>query len=167
MVAGGLRGGVGGIGLVGALFVPRSVVCGEGAVDFVGRDVEEAEIFFFRRGELGPMKTRGVEEAEGADDVGLDEGLGGIDRAVDVGLGGEVDDCVDRVVGEKFCDEGAVTDVAVRKNVAGIGGEVGEVGGIAGVGEGVEVDEFREGRAGFGEALADEVGADEAAAAGD
>jgi hypothetical protein len=74
---------------------------------------------------------------------------------------------VDRVVGEELRDERGVADVAVGENVARVAGEVGEVRRVAGVGEGVEVDELCERGALFGEALADEIGADEAAAAGD
>jgi hypothetical protein len=133
----------------------------------------------WRRGGSGrrsvPVEAGAVEEAERADDVGLDERLGGIDGAVDVGLGGEVNDGVDLMLGEEAGDEGDVADVAVRENIAGVGREVGEIGGVAGVGEGVEVDELRDPfdglragrRAFFSEALADEVAADEAGAAGD
>ena len=103
----------------------------------------------------------------GAHDVGLDERLGRIDGAVDVGLGGEVDDGVDRVVGQEARDEGVVADVALREDVPRVAGEVGQVGGIAGVGERVEVDEPGQRGAGLGQALPDEIGADEAAAAGD
>ena len=84
-----------------------------------------------------------------------------------MGLGGEVGDGVDLMFGKELRDEGGIADVAVRENVARVGREIGEVGGVAGVGEGVEVDELRERRAGFQEALADEVGADKAGTAGD
>jgi hypothetical protein len=53
------------------------------------------------------------------------------------------------MLGEEAGDEGGVTDVTVRENVAWVGLEVGEVGGVAGVGEGVEVDELGERRAFF------------------
>ena len=51
----------------------------------------------------------GLEQDEGAEDVGLDELAGGLDRAVDVGLGGEVDDRVAAV--ERRRDRVAVGDV--------------------------------------------------------
>ena len=82
-------------------------------------------------------------------------------------LGGEVGDGVDLVFGEELRDEGGVADVTVGENVARVAREVGEVGGVAGVGEGVEIDELRERRAFFEEALTDEVRADKAGAAGD
>ena len=46
MVAGGLGGGVGAVGREGRLLVEGRVVGGEGAVDLVGGDVEEAEAVF-------------------------------------------------------------------------------------------------------------------------
>jgi hypothetical protein len=84
-----------------------------------------------------------------------------------VGLGGEVGDGVDLMLGEELRDEGGVADVAVRENIARVRREVGEVSGIAGVGEDVEINELRERRAFFEEALTNEVGADKAGAAGD
>ena len=59
----------------------------------------------------------------------------------------------------------AVGDVAVDEAVARVVAQVGQVGEVAGVGQRVEVDDGR-----FGVAfqdIADEVAADEAAAAGD
>ena len=129
--------------------------------------MQEAERGLFRLRELRPILLGAVEQAEGADDVRLDERLGRIDGAVHVRLGGKVDHRVDRVLGEEAGHEGRVADVALRKDITRAAGEVGEVGGIAGVGQRIEVDEPREGRARFSETLADEVGADEAAAAGD
>jgi hypothetical protein len=95
VVAGGFRGGVGRVRCEGRLLGEGGIGEREGAVDFVGGDVEEAEGFFARGRQLGPVEAGAVEEAERADDVGLDEGLGGIDGAVDVGFGGEIDDGVD------------------------------------------------------------------------
>lgn len=104
--------------------------------------MEETEGGFAGLGEFGPVETGAVEEAERADDVGLDKRLGGIDGAVDVGLGGEIHDGVDVMFGEETGDEGGIADIAVRENVARVVREVGEVSGVAGVGERVEVDEF-------------------------
>ena len=167
MVAGRFGRGVGGVGREGCLFGEGGIGERKGAVDFVGGDVEKAEGDFARRRQRVPVEAGAVEEAEGADDVGLDERLGGIDGAVDVGLGGEIDDGVDLVLGEEAGDEGGVTNVAMGENVARVGREVGEVGGVARVGEGVEVDQPCERRAIFEEALTDEIAADESGAAGD
>ena len=142
VVAGGFRGGVGGVGGEGRFLGEGRIGEREGAVNFVGGDVEETEGGFAGLGEFGPVETGAVEEAERADDVGLDKRLGGIDGAVDVGLGGEIHDGVDVMFGEETGDEGGIADIAVRENVARVVREVGEVGGVAGVSERVEVDEF-------------------------
>ena len=44
------------------------------------------------------MFERGVEQTEGADDIGLDEGVRAVDRAVDMAFGGEVHDDVDALL---------------------------------------------------------------------
>jgi len=84
-----------------------------------------------------------------------------------VRLGGEIHHGVDLVVGEQAGDEVGVADVSLREDVARIVREVGEIGGVTGVGEQVEVDDLAERRAGLGEALTNEIAADEAAAASD
>ncbi len=71
-----------------------------------------------------------------------------------------------RCSAKRRADEGGVADVAVDEGVGGIAGERGEVGGVAGVGELVEIDDGRGAWLGF-EPVEDEVGADEAGAAGD
>jgi len=103
--------------------------------------VQETERGLPRRGQLRPVAARGVEEAECADDVGLDERLGGIDRAVDVRLGREVHDRVDLVLREEAGDEFRVADAAVGENIARVRREVCEIRRVAGVGERVEVDD--------------------------
>jgi len=50
VVAGGFRGGVGGVGGEGSLLGEGRIGEGEGAVNFVGGDVEEAEGGFFSLG---------------------------------------------------------------------------------------------------------------------
>ncbi len=108
------------------------------------------------------MFAGGVEEDLGADDVGADERAAVVDAAVYVALGREVDDRVGAAGGG--ADGLRVGHVALDETVAGVAGEVGEVGEVAGVGEAVEV---QDGDGGVGlEQVADEVAADEAAAAG-
>jgi hypothetical protein len=82
-----------------------------------------------------------------------------------VRLGGEIYDGVDLVLGEEARNKLGVTDVAVCENVSRIFRQIGEIGRVASVGEGVEVDEFLERRAGLGESLANEIGANETATA--
>ncbi len=137
----------------------------EGAINLVGGDVEEAEGNALRLGERFPEGAGGLEEVESPEDVGLQEGFGAINGAVHVGLGGKVDDGGEAVLGEEGGEEGGVVDVAVDEAVPRVAGEVCEGGGVAGVGELVEV-ENGEVRSGFKQ-VTDEVGADEAGAAGE
>ncbi len=96
------------------------------------------------------------------------KGFGAGDGAVDVGFGGEVEDGSGLVGGECAAEEISVGDVPVDEGVVRAAGERSEVGGVAGVGEGVEVDEGAFGLGGGrAEPAEDEVGADEACAAGD
>ena len=149
-VAAGLRGRVGRGGL------DRRGL-GEGplldrAVDLVGRDLQVADA----------RVARGVEQHEGAEDVGGDELARGLDRAVDVRLGGEVDDGVAAL--DRAPDGVAVGDVALDQLEA-IGRQALEVLAPARVGELVEHPDrvLREAL----EAIVDEARADEAGAAGD
>ena len=113
----------------------------ERAVDLVGGDVEEAEGSLLRAGETAPVLERGLEQGEGAVDVGFDEGGGPEDGAVDVALGGEVHDGVGLVLREQAGDQRAVEDGAVDEDVGRVAGERCEVVHVAGVGERVEVDD--------------------------
>ena len=122
-----------------------------------------------KRGALGgrqrrPPRARRVEQAERADDVGLDERGGAMDRTVDVRFGGEVDDGARTVLREQRRDQRAVADVAAHEIMPRVIGQRREVAQVAGVGEQVEIDHRLAGR---GEPVQHEVGADEAGAAGD
>jgi hypothetical protein len=83
-----------------------------------------------------------------------------------MGFGGEVDHRVHAVSGQQVHDQVAVADIALDEPVAGIAAlQVREVEPVARVGQLVEVDDGPVGMA--AEHEPDEVGADEAAAAGD
>src|SRR5215218_1441281 len=106
----------------------------------------------------------GLQQLEGAYDVGLDEGAGVVDRAVDVALGGEVDHRRGTMLGEDAPHLPAVRDVAVEEREARIVQHAGEVLEAAGIGELVEHEDA--GRR-LGEDEPHEVAADETGAAGD
>ena len=103
------------------------------------------------------------EKTEGADDVGEDEVLGGVDGAVDVAFCGKVEDGVGNVLLQSLAQQASVADVAVDEGVGRGVRQVGERGRVSGVGERVKIDNAVP----RGEGKPDEVGADEAAAAGD
>ena len=111
------------------------------------------------------MRPAGFQQVEGADDVGGDEVGRTADGTVDVGFRREVEDVRDVVLADDADNLGLVAEVDLLEAVAGIGFQAADVGGMTGVGEAVEIDECRD--PGLVDELADEVGADEAAAAGD
>ena len=130
----------------------RRVVERQVAVDFVGGDVVVADA----------VLADGLQQAEGALDVGAQEGLGVGDGVVVVALGGVVDDRV--VAGDDLIEQRSIADVA-HDELDPILGQAGDVLGVAGVGQlvqdgnvylGVVVDHVMH-----------EVAADEAAAARD
>ena len=90
VIAAGLGGGVGTVGLVGVGLGEGRVGFAERSVDLIGGDVEKAEAGLGLRGKGAVVGERFVEEAKGSDDVGEDELFGADDGAVDVAFGGKV-----------------------------------------------------------------------------
>lgn len=162
VVGGRFAGGVGRVGIVGCGFGEEAFVA-EAAVDFVGGDVEEAEAIFGITFERSVVLEAGLQQVEGADDVGLDELARTVDAAIDVTLGSQVHNGIWLVVGDGLVDGGRVGDVDLGEAVTGIGFDVDEGREVAGVGQGVDVEDLVT----VGESHADEVAADEARAAGD
>ena len=123
-------------------------------VDLVGADVQEArDLQLLHR----------LEQREHAEDVGPEKRVGLHQRAVDVRFGGEVDDGVDPP--DDVAHDLRVADVALHERVPRIVGEVGQVRRVPGVRQLVEIDDAVGGVR--REDVADEVGADESASAGD
>ncbi len=89
VVARGLRGRIGGARIVGRILAEQPFLA-QGAVDFVRRDMEEAEARLVGLGEAAPVGAGGFQQCIGADDVGLDEHIRARDRAIDVALGGQM-----------------------------------------------------------------------------
>ena len=122
------------------------------AVDLVGGDVVVADA----------VLADGLQEAEGALDVGAQEGLGVGDGVVVVGLGGVVHDGV--VARDDAVQQFRVADVA-DDELHAVGGQPRDVLGVAGVGQLVQ-----DGHVHLGVVVhhvVHEVAADEAAAARD
>lgn len=162
MVRGGFGGRVGRVGGVGGLF-GKEALGTEGAVDLVGRDVEKAEGPGLSFGQLFPVAPRRLEEAESADDVGLDEGLGTVDGAINVTFGGEVHDGLRMVIFKETGHEFAVGDIAFDEGVAGMVDHLGQGVNVAGVGQFIDVGHFVT----LGEGQVNEVAADEAGSSSD
>ena len=122
------------------------------AVDLVGGDVVVADAVF----------AHGLQQAEGALDVGAQEGLGVGDGVVVVALGGVVHDGV--VARYQPVQQPGVADVA-HDELHAVGGQPGDVLGVAGVGQLVQ-DGDVDARVVVHDVV-HEVAADEAAAARD
>ena len=122
------------------------------AVDLVGGDVVVADAVF----------PHGLQQAEGALDIGAQEGLGVRDGVVVVALGGVVDDRV--VARDDLIEQPGVADVA-HDELHAVGGQPRDVLGVAGVGQLVQ-DGDVDVRV-VVDHVVHEVAADEAAAARD
>ena len=152
-VGGRLGGAVRGARAVGRLLgEARRVVERQVAVDLVGGDVVVAHA----------VPAAGLDEGVGALDVGPQERARVGDGVVVVGLGGVVDHGVRP--GHEAVDERGVADVA-HDELDAVGGQARDVLGVAGVGQLVEHGHV-DARV-LAHHVVDEVGADEAAAAGD
>ncbi len=164
VVAGGLAGAVRAVGFVGIRFGKGGVAGAERAVHLVGADVQKTKGSFLGYGQGTPVGPHRFEQAEGAQDVGLDEVLGAVDGSVHVALGREVDHGPRTVLGQQTVDQVTVTQVALHEDVPRITLETGKVLEVARIGELVEVDY---GLVVGGEPVEYEVAADETGAAGD
>ena len=152
-VGAGLGRAVGARGLIRRLLGELGrVVERQVTVDLVGGDVVVADA----------VLPHGLEQAEGALDVGAQEGLRIGDGVVVVALGGVVHDRV--VAGDDAVQELRVADVAHDKLHA-VGREPRDVLGVAGVGQLVQDGDVHAGM--VVDHVVHEVAADEAAAARD
>ena len=122
------------------------------AVDLVGGDVVVADA----------VPADGLQQAEGALDVGAQERLRVGDGVVVVGLCGVVHDRV--VAGDELVQQRGVADVA-HDEFHAVGGQPGDVLGVAGVGQLVQHGDVHPGM--VVDDVVHEVAADEAAAARD
>src|SRR5690606_6476921 len=100
VVGGGLAGGVGGAGGGGGALGDEAAVVGQVAVDLVGGDVVEAKACPGVVVETAPVAAAGLQQAVGADDIGVDEGRGAVDGAVHMALRRQVHHPVGAVLGE-------------------------------------------------------------------
>jgi len=113
MVAGGLARRVRAVGFVAVGLSEGGFTFVQRAIDFIGGNVKEAKVVLGFAGEAVPVDAHCFEQAEGADDVGLDEVFRTLDAAVDVRFGSEIDDGVRVVFGEQPGNAVEVADVAL------------------------------------------------------
>ena len=136
----------------------------QGPVDFVGADVVE-ELALPPLGERRPIRLCGLQQGEGAHDVGAGEGEGVRNAAVHVALGGKVDDAIDMLLFHEVEYALEVADVHLDKAVVRRILNVPQVGKVAGIGEFVYIDDSVFGV--FVDEEAHDMAANEARSAGD
>ncbi len=132
MVGGGLAGGIGRVGGIGGGFAKRRIVRSQGAVYLVGGHVMET--VRWRGAVFEPGGAGSLEQAVGAEHVGVDEGVGPGDGAVDMAFGGEMHDRVYVFLAQQALDPIGVADVTVHEAKLRKGFERGQAGAVAGVG---------------------------------
>src|SRR4029077_10525253 len=102
---------------------------GRAAVDLVGADVNEA----------GEFSGAGrFQQALRASHIGTQKRRGVVDAAVDMRFCSEIDTSVKAAM-EQIRNESRIADVAKRKLVAGIGGQVGQAFRISGISQFVQI----------------------------
>ncbi len=114
-------------------------------------------------GQGRPITPHRFEQAEGADDVGLNELARAMDGAVHMAFCGEVDHRARLVLGQQAADQGGIADVALHQLMTSIALQAGQSLGVTRVGELVEVDD---GLIAGGQPVEHEVGANKTCAAG-
>ena len=125
--------------------------------------MQEAEGRLFGFGQGAQVSAHGFEQAEGADDVGLNEVFGAVNGAVHMAFGGKVQHGAGAVLGQQAIHQVAIAQVAMHKGVAGVALQPGEIFQVARIGQFVEVDD---GLIGLGAPVEHEVGANKTGAAG-
>ena len=141
VVAGGLAGRVGAVGLVAVGFGEGRVVLAQRAIDLVGGHMQKAEGRFGLVRQAAPVGAHGFQQAEGADDIGLDEVLGAVDGAVHMRLSAaKLTTARGWCCGQQAGHQRAVANVALHKDMARIALQAGQVFQVARVGQLVEVD---------------------------
>ncbi len=177
VVAPGLACRIGGTGIVGCVLGKVARVA-KAPIDFIGGDMMKEDRSFLRETAVvartvsaGPGCSGYVEQGKGTHDVGTDKGLRPQNRPVHMTLGRKVDNSINLVVLKKALDKGAVADITLNKDIAGVGTgakaglDVGEAFGVARIGEEVQVDDPACKARGAREEVANHVGADESGAA--
>ena len=164
MVAGGLAGAVGAVGLVTVLLGKgRGIRC-QGAVDLVGGDVQEAEGLLGLALQAVVVGAGAFQQVKGADDIGLDKVFRAVDGAVHMAFGGKVEDGAWLVLGQQTADQLGIADIALHEEVARVVLHCGQSFEVAGVGQLVQVED---GLVVLRQPVENEVAADEAGAACD
>ena len=121
----------------------RRVLGGKCPVNFIGGNMQKAEISPRRMVERSPVAASLFEKRVGALHVGVDEGAGVDDGAIDVAFGGKMHNGARAMLGERCGNRLGIADIGAHQLVALVVVERREVCGVAGVGQQVEIDDRR------------------------
>ena len=163
MVGGCFRCRIGAVRCIRRRFREWRILRAQGAIDFIGRDVQETETILGLARQAGPIGTRGFEQAESAIDVGRNEFTWAMDRAIDVAFCGKVHDGARLVFCQQARDVGGVANIAAYEDMPWVVFQAGQITEIACVGQFIEVDD---GLIVECQPVAYKIGTDEAGAAG-
>ena len=120
----------------------KQIVCAvQIAIDFIGRNMVEAEGFALFRRHLLPVGAGCFKQIECADDIGLDKLACRIDRAVDMTFRSQVHHGIRLVLCEYAVEFGAVANIHLLKSIARIIGYLGQRFQIAGISQLIDIDD--------------------------
>lgn len=141
VVAGRLGGRVGAGRRVWRGFGEQIVCAVQIAIDFISRNMVEAEGFALFRRHLLPVGAGRFKQIECADDIGLDKLACRIDRAVDMAFRSQVHHGIRLVLCEYAVEFGSVANIHLLKSVARIIGYLGQRFQIAGISQLIDIDD--------------------------
>ena len=159
----GLARRIGRVGGVRGCFVEEPLGP-EGAIDLVGRNVEETEGLLFRLVKLCKEMAGNLEELEGTNDIGADELPRAVDRAIDMAFGGKIHHRRRLGLLKELADIVAFSNISLDKTVTGALSNIGQALETTSIGQLIENNDLR---LGMVEDVANEVGTDEAGPSGD
>ena len=102
--------------------------------------MDEAETGALGSVRFGPVAAGRFEQAERADDIGLDKGRRSRDGPVDMGLRREMDHSVGFELAEEGLDCRPIADVGMHEAVAGMSGDIAQGFERARIGELVDIE---------------------------
>ena len=109
VIRSGLRGGIRGVRIVRGRLRETGSIGVKGAVDFVGRNVQESEIISVRK--TAPVLKACLQKMIGSDDVCMDEFVRAINRTVNVALSSEMHDGIRLMAVKNLLKRNRVTKV--------------------------------------------------------
>ena len=131
---------VGTVRLVAVGFTECGRILFQRAIDFICGDMQETEGLPLRIRKSGVIGADSFEQAEGADNVGLDEIFRPVDGAVDMRFCSEVDHRAWLMFCQQAGQQIGIGNAAMDEHMASITGQASQILQIAGIGQGIEIE---------------------------